>query len=112
MLPSFCKKAVTVERAPYVDSRGTRIRDWSQAQSWSVSGCSVQPNSSDTDWTDTAQAVTVRARLWMPPGSDIQADDRVTVDGVQYAVSGAPMAWESPTGAVDHIECALIDWRL
>ena len=112
MLPSFASKTITISRAPYIDSRGTKIRDWSQAQDTQVEGCILQPNSADTDWTDTTQAVTVRARLWCPPETDIKADDRVTVDGNQYAVNGNPMMWESPTGALDHIEAALIDWRL
>lgn len=112
MLPSFARQTVTVARAPYIDSRGTQVRDWSAAVETAVAGCSVQPNASDTAWTDTSQAVTVRARLWCPPGTDIQAGDRVTVEGVQYAVEGAPMAWQSPTGAIDHIEAALVDWRL
>lgn len=112
MLPSFCKTTVTIERAPYVESRGTQIRDWSNPESFTVSGCNLQPSSSDTSWTDTSQAVTIRARLWMPPATDVQADDRITVNGVQYAIAGAPQTWESPTGAVDHIEVALIDWIL
>lgn len=112
MLPSFARTSVTVTRAPYKDSRGTKVRDWTHSVSKTLDGCSFQPVSSDTSWTDVSQAVTVRARLWCPPDSDIQAGDRVTVSGTQYAVNGAPAPWESPTGAVDHIVCDLVDWRL
>lgn len=112
MLPSFCTDVVTVERAPLVESRGTRVPDWQNPQTWTVAGCSVQPVSSDTAWTDVRQAVTVRAVLYAPSGADIQAGDRITYEGVRYAVSGAPMAWKSPTGRVSHVQCSLIDWSM
>ena len=112
MLPSFATKTVTVERAPYADSRGTKVRDWSQAVPSQVGGCSFQPSSSSVSWTDASQAVTIRARLFLPPGTDVQAGDRIDVDGVLYAIDGAPEIWESPTGSVSHVVCNLIDWRL
>lgn len=112
MLPSFARKSVTVARAPYVDSRGTRVRDWSQAVEHTVGGCVLQPVQGATAWTDPTQAVTVRAVLYMPPDADVRPDDRITADGHVYAISGAPMAWQSPTGAIDHIEASLVDWRL
>ena len=112
MLPSFARKTITVSRAPYIDSRGTKVKDWEHAVDHTVAGCSLQPVQGDTAWTDTTQAVTVRARLFLPPDADVRPDDRITADGFQYAIAGAPMPWESPTGAVDHIEASLIDWRL
>ena len=114
MLPSFAREAVTVSRAPYKDERGTKVRDWASESVThaTVRGCSFQPVSSETYWTDVSQAVTVSARLFMPPGTDVQPDDRITVRGTDYAIQGAPEAWESPTGAVSHIVVNLIEWRL
>ena len=112
MLPSFASTTVTISRAPYKDSRGTKIRDWANATQTQVAGCILQPVQGETAWTDPTQAVTIRARLWLPPSADVEPDDRVEVGGSQYAISGAPMAWRSPTGAIDHIEAALVDWRL
>lgn len=109
-LPSFCRTDATVVRAPFKETRGTTIRDWTRASSHIVSGCTLQPARSSTDWRDPAQAVTVRAVLRMPPAADVQAGDRIEVDGVRYAIDGAPHLWESPTGRVSHIECALVDW--
>lgn len=111
MLPSFCRKAVTVERAPLVDSRGTLVRDWSAAVPHEIAGCSVQPATGGTAWADIRQGVTVRAVLYAPPGSDIQVGDRIVYEGRRYSIEGAPLPWESPTGRVSHIECALIDWE-
>lgn len=113
MLPSFAKRTVIIERAPYKDSRGTKVRDWAGTLTkTTVSGCELQPVASDTAWTDTSQAVTIEARLWLPAGTDIQPDDRVEAGGVLYAIQGAPKPWQSPTGAVDHIECDLVRWAL
>lgn len=113
MLPSFARQSVKVVRAPYKDSRGTKVRDWSGTLAKTeVKGCEFQPVTSDTAWTDPAQAVTIDARLWMPAGTDIQPDDRVEVGSDVYAVQGAPKVWQSPTGAVDHIECDLVRWAL
>ena len=113
MLPSFARDSVTIKRAPYKDSRGTKVRDWDgTVTSTTVAGCEFQPVTSDTAWTDTAQAVTVDARLWLPAGTDIEPDDRIEHDGVLYAIQGAPKAWKSPTGRIDHIEADLRRWEL
>lgn len=110
-LPSFCRKGVTVERARYVTERGTQVCDWDDPERHVIEGCDAQPRSSSTQWNDPAQAETVRLTLRLPPDSDIRAGDRVVVDGVRYAVDGAPHVWQSPSGRVSHVECQLIDWR-
>ena len=114
MLPSFCSKTAYIYRAPYKSERGTQVRDWSSesVQVETVKNCSFQPITSATAWTDPSQAVTSQWRLFMPPGTDIMADDRVQVDGVMYAINGSPEIWESPTGAVSHIAANLIEWSL
>lgn len=111
MLPSWCKTTVTVSRAPYVESRGTRVRDWPHATEHEVTGCSLQPASSSTAWADQRQPVTYDATLYAPPGADLEDGDRVTVSGATYAVDGAPMPWASPTGSVDHVTANLATWR-
>lgn len=111
MMPSWARDTVAVHRAEYKTERGTKIRDWSNAQTHTIANCSFQHANSKTSWSDPRQAVTVRANLWVPPGSDIAAGDLVEFDGVKYAIDGAPHPWRSPSGCVDHIQCALIDWR-
>ena len=112
MLPSFCNDVVTVDRAPLVEVRGTFEPDWEHPVSVEVAGCSFQPVQGSTAWTDPRQAVTVRATLYMPPNADVKAGDRITYQGNQYAIDGAPLPWKSPTGRVSHIQCTLIDWTL
>ena len=111
MLPRWCSDAVTVRRAPYKEQRGTRVRDWENATEHTVEGCSVQPASTSTQWTDPRQALTVRAVLYAPPGADIVEGDRIDFAGASYALDGAPLEWRSPTGAVSHVQAQLVDWR-
>lgn len=111
MLPSFCRTTVQVTRAPMVSRRGTVEPDWANAVTHVETGCDAQPAGSASSWTTVGQPVTVRLVLRLPPGADIRAGDRVTVDGTDYAIEGAPHAWRSPSGAVSHIEAQLVDWR-
>lgn len=111
MLPSWCATTVTVTRPKQVSERGTTVPDWSQGTDHTVGGCSVQPSSTATSWSDARMPVTYDATLYAPPGADVRDGDLVTADGVTYAVDGAPMPWRSPTGAVDHVQANLVHWR-
>ena len=70
-LPSFCRETVTVLRAPLVDQRGTKVRDWSAAESHRVPGCSVQFASTTTDRGEPREAVVALSMLqqgnWVLP---------------------------------------------
>lgn len=111
MLPHWCNDTVTVWRAPLIDSRGSQVRDWSQAESHEVDGCSFQPSGTSTDFGDTRQPLALRAYLYAPEDADIQADDRIEYMGHAYALNGAPLPWKSPTGAASHLQIQLVDWR-
>lgn len=111
MMPSWARDTVTIHRAPLVDERGTQVRDYDKAETHEIRRCSFQHANSQTTWNDPRQAVTVKANLWLPSGSDIAEGDLVEFEGTKYAIDGAPHPWRSPSGRVDHIQCALIDWR-
>ena len=111
MMPSWARDTVTVLRAPLVDERGTKVRDYDNAEPHEISRCSFQHANSQVSWNDPQQAVTVLASLGLPPGSDIAEGDLIEFEGITYAIDGAPHPWRSPSGRVDHIQCALIDWR-
>lgn len=55
--------------------------------------------------------MTVKASLYLPPGSDIAEEDMVEFGGAKYAVEGAPFEWRSPSGRIDHVQASLVDWR-
>lgn len=110
MLPSWCQDVVTVLRAPLVDSRGTKVRDWAHATSATVTGCSLQPASTSTDFGEVRQAADADATLYLPPDADVLQDDRIVFGGVTYAVDGIPYEWRSPTGRVTHRQARLKRW--
>lgn len=111
MLPSFCDDAVTVKRARLVERRGTIVPDWSDPQEFELRGCSVQPGSTSRDFDGRAVQVTEDWTLFAPPGSDIEAGDRIVWRGRTFETDGAPMPWESPTGRVSHVWARLAEWR-
>ena len=111
MLPSFCKDSVTVKRGTLVESRGTKVIDWSKPTSSTVSGCSVQPNTTTRDFDGRTTQVTEGWTLYAPPGSDIKAGDRVEWNSVEFEIDGAPMPWTSPTGRVSHMWARLVEWQ-
>ena len=110
MLPSFCKDTVTVKRAALVDSRGTKVLDWSNPTTKTVKGCSVQPSTSTRDFDGRTLQVSEEWVLYAPPGSDIEAGDRIEWNGLTFEINGSPMPWQSPTGRVSHVWARLAEW--
>lgn len=102
MLPSFCNDTVTVMRAPLVESRGSSVRDWSNAKGHEIGGCSVQVSSATGDIQGREHA-SVSCLLLAPPGSDIAIGDRIIFDGKTWNVVGEPYAQRSATGRISHL---------
>lgn len=112
MLPSFCRETITVRRAPLVAKRGSMVRDWAHATTHSIGGCSLQEGNSTTDFGDAQRDPTNSdATLFLPPGADIAAGDRVFLGSRKWEVSGVPATKRSATGNVSHVRAALKEWR-
>ena len=111
MLPSFCKDVATVKRAQLVDRRGTKVLDWSNPETFELSGCSVQASTTARDFNGRSIQVTEEWTLYAPPGSDLQAGDRIEWENATFEINGAPMPWKSPTGRVSHVKAKLTEWR-
>ena len=107
---SFMTKTVTVLRAPLFQSRGSFTRNWGEAQSHVIGNCQVTGVATSQERDGRVTQVSDRKRLRAPFGSDIQAGDRVVVDGVTYEVDGEVFCTESPTGAVSSVRCDLVKW--
>lgn len=109
MLPSFANVTVTVRRAPFKEQRGTTVRDWAAATEHEVAGCEVQPSSTSRDF-ERAEQLADSWRLYAPPGSDIEAGDRIVFEGTVFDIDGVPYTWKSPTGRVSNMQCRLVEW--
>ena len=110
MLHSWCDDTVTVLRAPVVTAGMRSERDWSQAASHTVSGCSLQPAGTSTAFGTVDAVSGADATLYAPPSSDIVEGDRIEFGGVVYVVDGIPYAWKSPTGRVSSKQARLKKW--
>lgn len=111
MLPGFCRRTITVQRAPLVVPRGSHERDWPHAVTHHVAGCSVQPAGTSLDVSEPRSNTTIRWTVFAPVDADVVKSDRILIDGTPYSIDGEPQRWSSPTGRLDHMTFSLIDWR-
>lgn len=119
MLPSFCRKTVTVLHPATKVERGTTIPDWDNVTEFEVSGCSMQPSSTDSTQVRNMRLVPsvnsteTAYTLWMPPGSPVASGDRMIIDGFTgtWGVDGEPLSWESASGSIDHMVVELKRYR-
>lgn len=101
-------QAVTVLDAPLVvDARyGSHRRDWDNAVATDLTGCSVQPYTSDEDVAGREFTAT-RVRLFTAAGPVPVATSRVVVDGTTFEVDGEPARWVDGLGRPSHVEVVL-----
>ena len=115
MLHSWCDDVITVMRPTTQTVRGSLVRSWEHATEHTISGCSVQPTDSTTDFAKRAKQETFTMHLFAPPHADIQRFDRVRVnmgDGSEmlFEIDGAPYQRKSPTGRVSSTQADLVAW--
>jgi len=112
MLPSFATQSVAILRATTTeDAHGNEVPDWANPAVTVVQGCSVQPLTSD-EVNRSRDAVMGSVRVFMPPGVDVLASDRLRLAGTggDYEIVGEPLRWPSPTGGLDHVELIAKRW--
>ena len=95
---------VTVVRPAGRDGWGDTVAGGSQTD---VAGCFWQPVSTD-EQLNAADTVTVVARAFMPPTTDVKATDRLRFEGREYAIEGRPELHHTPRGP-HHYEVRLTD---
>ena len=114
MLPGFCDVTVTVTRPAEVNDRGATVLSYDVArgaESWDVEGCSVQRDAARRTMTDRAAHADTTRPLYAPPGTDLRNGDMVAFGGMLYVIAGDPTEWESPTGAVSHVQADIEVWK-
>jgi hypothetical protein len=108
---SFKTEAITVIRPAWHTERGTPVPDWANATEHEVTGCRLQPASSErvlfTAAGQARDAAVSTLRLFAPADADLDVRDRVRYRGVVYDLTGPPARWPSPTGALAHLEAEL-----
>lgn len=110
MLPSFANRTVTVVRPGAKQQRGTTVPDWSHATETQVDGCTVQTPTTGQE-LDGRTATTLSGTVYLPPRTDVRAGDAIDYNGHRFLVVGEPMVWESPTGALDHVQVRIAEWE-
>lgn len=63
-----------------------------------VDGCAVAPRTGSSGELEGRgrQGITEAMTLYLPAGTDLQADDQVEIDGQTYDVDGPPANWSNP----------------
>lgn len=111
MLPSFASRTVTVVRPGVKPLRGTTVPDWDHPEmELPVDGCSVQTPTTGQE-LDGRTATTLGGTVYLPHGTDVRAGDAIDYNDHRFLVVGEPMVWESPTGALDHVQVRIAEWE-
>lgn len=108
---SFMNETVTVLRAPLVDKRGTKVRDWSSPEGHELPRCQVTAAGTSQERDGRVLQVDDRRTLRAMYDADVEAGDRVVWRGVTYEVDGEVFHTKSPTGRVSSTRCALARWE-
>lgn len=81
------------------DRYGDTQPDWTTPSTVTLTVRGIEPVSSSEDDNDGRQAVITGYRIYLEPGADVLAGDRVVLRGTTYDVDGAPADWRSPRGS-------------
>lgn len=94
---------LTIVRAPVVvDRYGGNERDWDAAAQTVSTGWRVDPDEGLEHIDATRDAVITRLRALGPLDADVEASDRVLVDGDTFEIDGQPLRYRSPRNRVGH----------
>ena len=107
MTRGFYRDTVVRLRPAFVDDgHGNEEPDWGDVDELSITGCRVQPLSSEEVVAFRESGLEVTKRLLAPLGSDVLPTDRI-VYGETYDVGNEPQGFRSPMGSADHDEILL-----
>lgn len=111
MLPSWASQSVTIVRAKTTTtSRGSVIPDWTNVETTTVSGCSVQPSTTSLSLDGRVLGTSESWTAYLPEGTDVKAGDHIIFEGETYEINGEPKPWTAPFTR-SHIQLNLIRWE-
>lgn len=109
-IPSWCTQSITIIRPGTRESRGSTIFDWNNATETVIANASVQPSSTGLSQDGRVLGINEGYTVYLQPGTDVQASDRIGYDGDVYTIIGEPKPWTSATGRVSHIQLSIERW--
>ena len=109
-IPSWCNQRVVLLRPTTTTSRGSTVYDWSDPETIEVNNCSVQPASTGLSQDGRVLGINEGFTVYLPPDTDVRAEDRVEFEGKTYIINGEPKPWMSATGRVSHIQLSIERW--
>lgn len=109
MFVSFARQSVTRLRAAVRTVRGSDIFDWSDPDTLEITGCSVQPGTTELSQDGRVLGVLDGLTCYMPIGSDVKEGDRIQYEGNVYEINGMPKVWHG-VGNSSHIQLVLRRW--
>lgn len=108
MTRTFYTDIIVRQRATTVDDgHGNLEPVWTSPSELSITGCRVQPLSSQEILEHRTAGSQVTFRLLAPRTADVLPEDRVVFESVTYEVDGAARRHRSPTGVANHAEILL-----
>ena len=110
-LHKWCTQSIIRIRPGTTTSRGSTIPDWNNADTLEICGCTVQPASTGLSQDGRVLGINEGFTVYLPPGADIQAGDRIDFEGNVYTINGDPKIWPSATGRVSHMQLNIERWR-
>lgn len=110
-LPSWASQTITRIRPETKESRGSTIPDWDNTDSLEIKNCSVQPSSTGLSQDGRVLGISEGYTVYLPPGTDVLAGDRIAFEGNVYTINGEPKPWVSATGRVSHIQLSIERWE-
>lgn len=112
MLPSFARDEITRIRPGTKTERSSTVFDWStdKVTEKTIKGCSVQPAATQLSQDGRVLGISDGMTVYCPPGTDVQAGDRIKWDGNTYEIDGEPRKWPGALRC-DHIQLNLRRWE-
>ena len=110
MLPSWFRQTITRVRPGVKTSRGSEIPDWDNVDSLVISGCSVQPSTTDLSQDGRVLGVSESFNVYMPSDADVLEGDHIIFNGEEYTIMGIPRPWISPTGGLSNTQITIERW--
>ena len=94
-----------------VDKRGTMVADWSNVTEILIDRCELQTRTTGREMDGRTLQITNGAMLYVNPGANVKAGDRIVHGSAVYEITGEPMAKLGATGRLSHYAIPLSEWR-